>query len=192
MVSTSSLPSLPFSIASSFRSFVQPRLTPMLWRRSIPGVSASFTIRTERLFSDTSWPMNGWPSEVEREPRVGVPQERADRVARELPVGPEDEDVRHRRREPTCGTAVVKGVDRGWPVKENFTSRCREVARLWSTWNGRVRGEDPEGVVDSATPLVHVRELQPTTYSDVSEARREITAALRLPLDAEQALVGDA
>ena len=33
----------------------------MLWRLSIPGVTASFTIRSDRLFSDTSWPWKGSP-----------------------------------------------------------------------------------------------------------------------------------
>ena len=39
-----------------------------LRRRSIPGVSASFTIKSDRLFYDTSWPLKSHPL------RIGIGQ----------------------------------------------------------------------------------------------------------------------
>src|SRR6266540_1131197 len=38
-----------------------PRLTPRLRRTCIPGVVASFTMRSDTLFTDTSCPLNGLP-----------------------------------------------------------------------------------------------------------------------------------
>jgi hypothetical protein len=51
----------PETIYVTLEPSAQRELTPRLWRFSSPGVTASFTIISDRLFNDTSCPLKGSP-----------------------------------------------------------------------------------------------------------------------------------